>query len=120
MLTALDLAAAGNKVFLVVDATASRSSPDKEIALQRMVAAGITLVTREMVFFELLRTAGTPPIQGLQQKISALMNKNLSRSAGLDPIAFSAGLTYSKKRPIFASTAQCGNGLGLWSRPANI
>jgi nicotinamidase-related amidase len=68
MLTALDLAAAGKQVFLVVDAVASRSSVDREYALRRMTAAGITLVTREMVFFELLRKAGTPEFKACSRK----------------------------------------------------
>jgi isochorismate hydrolase len=68
MQTALDLVDTGKQVFLVVDAVASRSSIDKEIALQRMAAAGITLVTREMVFFELLRKAGTPEFKACSKK----------------------------------------------------
>lgn len=68
MLTALDLAAAGKRVFVVADAIAARSPLDKEIALQRMAAAGITPVTREMVFFELLRKAGTPEFKACSKK----------------------------------------------------
>ncbi len=68
MLTALDLVAAGKQVFLVVDAVASRSPLDRETALQRMAAAGVTLVTREMVFFEILRKAGTPEFKACSRK----------------------------------------------------
>lgn len=68
MLTALDLADSGKEVFVVVDAIAARNPLDKEIALQRMAAAGITLVTREMVFFELLRKAGTPEFKACSKK----------------------------------------------------
>lgn len=68
LLTALDLAAAGKQVFVVVDAIAARTPLDKEIAMQRMVTAGITLVTREMVLFELLRKAGTPEFKACSKK----------------------------------------------------
>ena len=68
MLTAIDLAAIGKQVFVVVDAIAARTALDKEIALQRMAANGITLVTREMVFFELLRQAGTPEFKACSKK----------------------------------------------------
>lgn len=72
MLSALDLAASGKQVFVVVDAIASRSDIDKDIALQRMAASGIVpgivLVTREMVFFELLRQAGTPEFKACSKK----------------------------------------------------
>lgn len=68
MLTALDLVATGKQVFVVVDAIAARTPLDKEIAIQRMASAGITLVTREMVFFELLRKAGTPEFKTCSKK----------------------------------------------------
>lgn len=68
MLTALDLAESGKQVFVVVDAIAARSPLDKEIAMQRMAAAGITLITREMVFFELLRKAGSDEFKACSKK----------------------------------------------------
>ncbi|EYS88292.1 isochorismatase [Cupriavidus sp. SK-4] len=68
MLTALDLARAGKQVFVVADAIGSRSADDKALALQRMVQAGVTVVSREMVFFELLRRAGTPEFKACAGK----------------------------------------------------
>ncbi len=68
LLTALDLAANGKQVFVVVDAIAARTEVDKSVALQRMLAAGIITVTREMVFFELLRRAGTPEFKACAKK----------------------------------------------------
>lgn len=68
MLTALDLAAAGKDVFVVSDAIAARADEDRQVALQRMAAAGITAVTREMVFFEWLRRAGTPEFKECSRK----------------------------------------------------
>ncbi|MFJ4256437.1 hydrolase [Pseudomonas monteilii] len=55
--TALDLQAAGKQVFVVADATSSRTVENHIAALQRMAAAGIQIVTREMVVFETLHTA---------------------------------------------------------------
>ncbi|MGH8728825.1 MAG: hydrolase [Burkholderiales bacterium] len=57
--TAFDLNRAGNEVFVVADAISSRSPHDAALAIERMRGAGITIVTREMVFFEWLRQAGT-------------------------------------------------------------
>ncbi len=58
--TALDLKAQGREVFVIADAITSRSRLDVDLALARMRDAGITIVSREMVGFEWLRTAGTP------------------------------------------------------------
>lgn len=58
--TAFDLHHSGNEVFVVADAISSRSAQDAALAVERMRAEGIPIVTREMVFFEWLRQAGTP------------------------------------------------------------
>ncbi len=66
--TALDMHAAGMDVFVVVDAISSRHEIDHDIALQRMMQAGIHLVTSEMIFFEWLEQAGTKNFKQLSQK----------------------------------------------------
>lgn len=58
--TVLGLRAQGRQVRLVVDATGSRAPLNKEVALARMQAAGVTLVTTEMVVFEWLRNSRHP------------------------------------------------------------
>lgn len=68
MLTALDGVAAGKQVFVVADAIAARGEADKALALERMRAAGVVPVSREMVFFELLRRAGTPDFKACSRK----------------------------------------------------
>lgn len=68
MLTALDLRAAGKDVFVVTDAIASRGAEDKQRAIERMAAAGVVPVTREMVLFETLRKAGTPEFKEMSKK----------------------------------------------------
>jgi nicotinamidase-related amidase len=57
--TALDLKRNGKEVFIVDEAIGSRKSSDKALALERMRAHGIDIVSREMVAFEWLHEAGT-------------------------------------------------------------
>jgi nicotinamidase-related amidase len=57
--SALDLRRQGKQVFVVAEATGSRRSADKQLALARMAAHGIDIVSREMVAFEWLEEAGT-------------------------------------------------------------
>lgn len=57
--TVLDLRAQGKDVFVVAEAVGSRRPSDKELALARMRAQGVEIVSREMVAFEWLRQAGT-------------------------------------------------------------
>lgn len=64
--TALDLEAAGYEVFVVEDAVGSRRVSDKQRGLERMRAAGCTIVTREMVAFEWLERAGTAAFRAVQ------------------------------------------------------
>jgi isochorismate hydrolase len=66
MQSGLELMAAGYSLYLVADAVASRKSPDREAALQRLQRHGAELVTTEMVVFEWLRAAGTPEFKELQ------------------------------------------------------
>jgi nicotinamidase-related amidase len=58
--TALDLAHAGKRVFLVADAVGSRHRLDRELAMERMRFHGIEIVTREMVAFEWLESGDDP------------------------------------------------------------
>lgn len=67
--TALDLKQRGYDVFVAVDATSSRADPSKEIARDRMIASDITVVTTEMVVFELVRTAASPQFKTLSKLI---------------------------------------------------
>lgn len=46
-------------VQIVADATSSRNPLDRDIALERMKGAGVTLTTTEMLMYELLEKAGT-------------------------------------------------------------
>ena len=67
--TALQLHAQGFDVRLVVDAVGSRRAVSKHTALERMRAAGIGLVTTEMVLFEWLRDAKHPQFRDLSKLI---------------------------------------------------
>jgi nicotinamidase-related amidase len=57
--SALGLRWQGKQVFLVAEAVGSRRPADKALALARMAAHGIEVVSREMVAFEWLERAGT-------------------------------------------------------------
>jgi nicotinamidase-related amidase len=70
--TALDLAAQGERVMVVADATSSRRPVDAQTALQRMSQNGLTITTAESVVFEWLRRAGTEEFKALQSKLKPL------------------------------------------------
>lgn len=57
--TVLELKASGKSVFVVEEAVGSRQPRDKALALERMRAHGIEIVSREMVAFEWLERAGS-------------------------------------------------------------
>ena len=60
MQTAASLIEAGYQVFVVSDATASRSLESEAACIARLTAIGAGIVTTEMVIFEWLGRAGTP------------------------------------------------------------
>ena len=66
--TVLDLHAAGKQVFVVADAIGSRRAADKQLALERMRAAGIVIVSREMVAFEWLQRAGSETFREISRQ----------------------------------------------------
>ena len=57
--TAASLVEEGYEVFVVSDATASRTLESEKACLERLSAAGVSIVTAEMVVFEWLGQAGT-------------------------------------------------------------
>ncbi len=57
--TCLDLLDAGLRVFVAADAVSSRTRDNHQIGLERMRSAGASIVSTEMVLFELLEKAGT-------------------------------------------------------------
>lgn len=67
--TAASLLEAGYEVFVASDATASRSLESEQACLQRLGAAGVGIVTSEMVVFEWLGKAGTPAFRKMLPKI---------------------------------------------------
>lgn len=66
--TALDLRAAGKEVYLVADAVSSRSPRDAELALARMRADGVRIVSREMVAFEWLHQSGDDRFRAISRE----------------------------------------------------
>lgn len=67
--TAASLLEAGYQVFVASDATASRSSESEQACLHRLSAAGVGIVTSEMVVFEWLGKAGTPSFKKMLPKV---------------------------------------------------
>jgi nicotinamidase-related amidase len=63
--TAASLLEEGYEVFVVSDATASRTLESEQACLARMTASGAHVVTTEMVVFEWLGKAGTPAFKRL-------------------------------------------------------
>ncbi|MBC8445097.1 MAG: hydrolase [Rhodospirillaceae bacterium] len=67
--TAMDLLHRDVQVFVVADATTSRSPDSHSMALHRLSGAGAEIVTTEMVVFEWLGRAGTPQFRELSKLI---------------------------------------------------
>lgn len=67
--TAMDLQSRGFDVFVAIDACGSRREESKQVASARLSAAGISVVTTEMVVFEMLETAGSPDFRELSKLI---------------------------------------------------
>ena len=65
--TALGLRWQGKEVFVVAEAVGSRRAADKELALARMRAHGIEVVSREMVAFEWLGTCTAPEFRSVSR-----------------------------------------------------
>jgi nicotinamidase-related amidase len=63
--TAASLLEEGYEVFVVSDATASRTLESEQACVARMTASGAHVVTTEMVVFEWLGKAGTPAFKRL-------------------------------------------------------
>ena len=66
--TAIAMLLAGYEVFVVADAVSSRTKMDHDFALSRMQAAGVQIVTKEMVFFEWCKTAKLESFKNLSKK----------------------------------------------------
>lgn len=67
--TALEMRAAGQAVAVAADAISSRHAENRVIALDRLRAAGIDVMTSEMVLFEWLRTAAAPEFKAISRLI---------------------------------------------------
>ena len=76
--TALDMLAQGFRVYVTVDAVASRYSVDHEYALRRLEHAGAVLTTAETAVFEWVGGAGSPRFK----EISRLVQERMKDLAG--------------------------------------
>lgn len=66
--TVMQLLKTGQQVYVVVDAVSARHEIDHQLALKRMKKMGATLITKEMVLFEWLRSAAHPKFKELSLK----------------------------------------------------
>lgn len=66
--TAVQLQYLGKQVYVVGDAVGSRDESDYRFGLERMRSAGVQIVSKEMVFFEWLRQAGTARFKALSKQ----------------------------------------------------
>ena len=71
MQTVFDLLTAGYEVYVPTDAVSSRFEIDRDTAIRRMEASGVTLTTTEAALFEWCEVAGTPEFK----QISALVRE---------------------------------------------
>lgn len=69
--TALGLRAGGWDVHVVADAVCSRRDADRDSALHRLRAAGVTVTTAESVIYEALGQAGTPEFKAVLELVKA-------------------------------------------------
>ncbi|MDA1090532.1 MAG: hydrolase [Proteobacteria bacterium] len=69
MQTGVNLMEDGFDIFVVTDATSSRTLESEKACLDRLSADGAGIVTTEMVVFEWLGRAGTPEFKDLLEKI---------------------------------------------------
>jgi nicotinamidase-related amidase len=67
--TVLDLICEGFRVYIPVDAVASRHAVDYQTALQRMQSEGATLTTTEAALFEWCEAAGTPEFKQISRLV---------------------------------------------------
>ena len=67
--TALGLHQAGFEVFVVADACSSRRAENHTLAMDRLRAAGVWVVSLEMALFEWMRVSGTPEFKELSALI---------------------------------------------------
>lgn len=67
--TVLSLRAAGRTVFVVADATASRTAANHQAAMARMATHGAEIVTTEMILFEVMRSAQHPAFRRISGMI---------------------------------------------------
>ena len=67
--SAIDLLNAGYEVFIVQDCCCSRNDENKNAAIRRLIHAGCSIATTEMVLFELLESSKHPNFKEIQALI---------------------------------------------------
>ena len=78
--TEMDLLDAGKQVFVITDLVASQDQNDKTVALARMQAARVDMVTIEMVLFEWVREASDESFGSMLQLVTHLQQIKAANS----------------------------------------
>ncbi len=68
-LTSIDLIADSKEVHIIADAVSSRTSENRQIALERMLAEGAKISSTEMAIFEILKSAEHPQFKQIIQLV---------------------------------------------------
>uniref|UniRef100_A0A8C4QQ64 Isochorismatase domain-containing protein 1 n=1 Tax=Eptatretus burgeri TaxID=7764 RepID=A0A8C4QQ64_EPTBU len=71
--TTLDLLSCGYAVYIVADASSSRSDTDRHLALQRLAQAGAVVTTSESVLLQVVGGKDHPDFKEIQQLIRELL-----------------------------------------------
>lgn len=66
--SAIDLKQMGKEVFVVQNAITSRNQVDLDAALERLRTEGITLISKEMLMFDILKRTDTEEYKSISQK----------------------------------------------------
>lgn len=68
--TAFDLLSMGYRVWVAADATASRFTTDREVALSRLRDGGVSITTVEAILFEWCEVAGTETFKAIRSLVT--------------------------------------------------
>ena len=81
--TALDLLAAGHKVYVLADGVSSSNREEVGVALARMRAAGAVITTSESWIYELLGDSADPEFRGIVKLVKETMDDTRGSLQGL-------------------------------------
>ncbi len=81
--TALDLLAAGHKVYVLADGVSSSNREEVGVALARLRQAGVVVTTSESWIYECMGDAGIPEFKGMVGVVKETMRDTKAALQGL-------------------------------------